>query len=143
VSPVTVMAESNKTDISGIVPASISVIAPASILMGDLVPGTTVTSTVQSVEVRSNADSWSLKVAEYNGENDGKMAKTDFHPMTNPLQVKGGDTTYASLATPVTLKSAGKDTMTINDIYFLQVVAPDETTGAYFITVVFTATTGT
>ena len=142
VSPVAVLAESDNINISGEVPSSIVIDVPDDITLDSMVPGTVVTSDVQTVTVTSNATTWSLKVAEYEGDSDGKMAQVNFHPMTNPLQVKGGDTGYSSLASIVTLKASGSGSMSINDIYFQQVVASNEAPGTYSITVVFTVTTG-
>jgi len=142
VSPVMVLAATGDTSIYGQVPGDLSISTPGTFSLESLNPGTTVDSNAKTVTIGGNSSNWTLTVSE-NGGGDGKMARSDSHPLTNPLKVMGGDVkSYTSLASPVTLQSAGNGAVTISDIYFEQIVDAGELAGTYSITVVFTVTSG-
>ena len=60
--------------------------------------------------------------------------------MVNPIEAKGGEANYTSLAAPVTLKASGSGTIPLDNISFRQQVASNDAAGVYSITVIFTAT---
>lgn len=123
--------------VSGSVPESISITPPGSFCFNSLIPGNEVNSGPKTVTVSSNSSGWYLTVEESGG--DGYMARSDLHTLTSPLQVKGGDVSFTSLISPVTLVSSSSATGTTNiDVYFYQVVSPDELPGDYLITLTFT-----
>lgn len=144
-SPASVFAAStSNTVVSGQVPATISMTATSSLTMPSLVPGTTVTSSNITVNVNTNTSGWSLTAAE-SSSGDGMMATTGGTPMTNPLQIKGGELSpYSPLSSTVTLKNAtgGSGNIEIGNISFQQIVAASQAAGDYSIIVVFTVSGG-
>jgi hypothetical protein len=137
-----VMADTGTTDITGTVPKAIEVTAPGDFSMPSLDPATSpITSSVQTATVNANHADWTLTVVEAGGTPDGKMAPTAGDPLASAMTVKGGDqATYASLASAVSLETAGATgTTDINDIYFQQAVGWGDEAGDYSITVTFEA----
>ena len=118
---------------------TLSVTSPDSITLPSLVPGNLVESSLQLVTVSSNTN-WSLTVAENGASPDGKMEKSGEIKMVNPIEAKGGEANYTSLAAPVTLKASGSGTIPLDNISFRQQVASNDAAGVYSITVIFTAT---
>jgi len=137
-----ILAETGNMTIQGSVPTSMSLTVPSSVQMPSLVPGTSVESAAQTVTINTNTSNWTLTVAETGGENDGYMAMSNYHKLTYPIQICGGDlTSFQSLGTStLTIKSGGSGPATISDIYFRQPVAVNETVGTYSIILMFTAT---
>ena len=137
-------ATSGNTVVTGTVPASIALTAPAGLTLPSLVPGSTVESSFITVTVNSNLNGWSLTAAE-NGSGDGKMEKTGGVIMPAALEIQGGNiTTYTPLTSTVTLRNADgtPGNIQFNNIKFRQTVAANQTAGEYTITVVFTVSGG-
>ena len=142
---VTPVMAATGTEITGTVPKAIEVSAPANFAMPELSPAATqpITSANQTATINANHTGWTLTVVD--SDADGKMEASGPVYLTNAMLVKGGDeTTYTSLASAVTLKSAGAagTGQTITDISFQQTVSWGDAAGAYSITVTFTATPG-
>jgi hypothetical protein len=138
-------ATTGNTQVTGNVPATISLTATGSLTMPSLVPGTTVESSNITVTVSTNTNGWSLTAAESGGGVDGKMDRTGGGIMTNALEVQGGNvSTYTPLTSSVKLRDANGTAGTIpfGNIKFRQVVAATEVAGDYSITVVFTVSGG-
>ena len=87
--------DTGTTTITGTVGGSIEITtAPGDFSLSDMVVGTPKESGDLTVVVKCNKAGWTLTVAETSGNaNDGKMEKNadPYTPLTNPLQVKGGD----------------------------------------------------
>ena len=131
---------SGNTVIDGTVASTITVTAPGAFGLGTLTPGQTITSTPEkTVNVATNLPTWTLTAAELGTGADGQMAKGTT-ALGNPLNIKGGSqTSYVSLATPVTLKTGGAGGGGVTDVSFQQIVPASPAPGTYSITVVFTA----
>jgi hypothetical protein len=145
VAPAIVLAQDTATTtITGTVGAAITVTAPSNIVLPSLVPGTTVTSSRQTVTVASNTAGWTLTVVESGTNPDGQMSNGSTL-LANDMLVDGGDNgAPASLESPVTLESSGAaGGASLNDIEFIQPVASNAAPGTYSITVTFTANPGT
>jgi hypothetical protein len=137
-------ATTSSTQITGNVPATISMTSTSSLAMPSLIPGTTVESSYITVTVSTNTNGWSLTAAESGGGVDGKMDRNG-GIMTNALEIQGGNvSTYTPLTSTVTLRNANGTAGTIpfDNIKFRQVVAVTEVAGDYSITVVFTVSGG-
>jgi hypothetical protein len=138
--PVNISAESGSLNIGATVPSSISIVVPSNFNFSDIQTGSFTTSSAKIVTVTINSTDWTLTASESGGSSDGKMS-TGTVDMKNALTIKGGDQIdYTPLSSTVTIKSGTTSgTTTIDDIYFRQQIASNESAGTYSITVTFTA----